>query len=300
VEDHSEHLFDPETPGGRYELNLEDPYDRMVAWELVDLAWTEEGENWSDETLDGGAFELDEPEPGELWTRDDWQLPGDGILRVTYQATPRIKRFGDVVEAEMLYKLLDLMQHKMVTDYGLRLLKLASMEFWLTAEYAASMLALMRDSESRIDAAVAMLPRVVDTVNISRGLLDWLTDNEYKAVEKKLGSALFHFVQGNPTGHYKLQLGKKTRLVFLRCHFVLKIIILPRQARDKHRESTQKRTCFCRGSLRTHACQQAHCDLVRRDCLSEGATRHKQNTHTRAILCTKQASRQARDKNRKS
>jgi hypothetical protein len=30
--------------------------------------------------------------------------------------------------------------------------------------------------------------------------------------------------------------------VFLRCHFILKmIIILPRQARDKHRESTQKR-----------------------------------------------------------
>ena len=37
--------------------------------------------------------------------------------------------------------------------------------------------------------------------------LDWLTDNEYKAVEKKLGPELFHFVQGNPTGHYKLQLG---------------------------------------------------------------------------------------------
>ena len=67
------------------------------------------------------------------------------------------------------------------------------------------MLAPMRDAESRIDAAVAMLPRVVDTVNISRGLLDWLTDNEIKAVEKKLGEPLFHFVQGNPTGHYRLQ-----------------------------------------------------------------------------------------------
>jgi hypothetical protein len=31
--------------------------------------------------------------------------------------------------------------------------------------------------------------------------------------------------------------------VFL-CHFILKIIILPRQAREKHRETTQKETCF--------------------------------------------------------
>ena len=28
---------------------------------------------------------------------------------------------------------------------------------------------------------------------------------------------------------------------FLRCHLYIKTIILPRQARDKHRESTQKR-----------------------------------------------------------
>ena len=34
--------------------------------------------------------------------------------------------------------------------------------------------------------------------------------------------------------------------VFLRCHLFVKMIILPRQARDKHRESTQKWTRFCR------------------------------------------------------
>ena len=38
--------------------------------------------------------------------------------------------------------------------------------------------------------------------------------------------------------------GKETR-VLLR-HLYIKVIILPRQARDKHRESTQKRMRFCR------------------------------------------------------
>ena len=40
--------------------------------------------------------------------------------------------------------------------------------------------------------------------------------------------------------------GKGTRLF---APFLYKIIILPRQARDKHRESTQKRTRFCRQNL---------------------------------------------------
>ena len=37
--------------------------------------------------------------------------------------------------------------------------------------------------------------------------------------------------------------GKKTAYL-LRCHFILKRIIVPRQARDKHRESTQTRDAF--------------------------------------------------------
>jgi hypothetical protein len=42
------------------------------------------------------------------------------------------------------------------------------------------------------------------------------------------------------------EFGKETRLF---APFLYKIIILPRQARDKHRESTQKRTRFCRQNL---------------------------------------------------
>ena len=43
---------------------------------------------------------------------------------------------------------------------------------------------------------------------------------------------------GHPRGHAHLPPGKKTHRLR---HFVLNMIILPRQARDKHRESTQKR-----------------------------------------------------------
>ena len=42
-------------------------------------------------------------------------------------------------------------------------------------------------------------------------------------------------------------IGKETRLLR---HFILKVIILPRQARDKRGESTPKKTRFCRHRLR--------------------------------------------------
>ena len=43
----SEPLFDPEHPGGHYTLRLDDPYERAVAWGLAELAWAEDGENYS-------------------------------------------------------------------------------------------------------------------------------------------------------------------------------------------------------------------------------------------------------------
>lgn len=42
--------------------------------------------NRQDETLDGDKFELDEPPPGVVWTRADYQLPSEGVLKVTDNA----------------------------------------------------------------------------------------------------------------------------------------------------------------------------------------------------------------------
>ena len=30
----------------------------MIAWELVELAWYQDGENWCHETLDGSPFQV--------------------------------------------------------------------------------------------------------------------------------------------------------------------------------------------------------------------------------------------------
>ena len=92
--------FDRAEPGGTWTCDLGKPYERMVANELVDLAWVEDGENWKDETMDGKDFELPEPPPGEIWTRDDYTLPEQGVMHVTYLSSKRAPKPSDAMNDE--------------------------------------------------------------------------------------------------------------------------------------------------------------------------------------------------------
>jgi hypothetical protein len=50
---------------------------------------------------------------------------------------------------------------------------------------------------------------------------------------------------------------------FLKRHLYIKVIFLPRQARDKHRESTQKRCRYSQGADELTRILIAHCHQVR-------------------------------------
>ena len=67
----------------------------------------------------------------------------------------------------------------------------------------------------------------------------------------------------NELGAAAIAAGKKTRL--FAPEFLLKMIILPRQARDKHRESTQKKDAFSLGSglaLAARSCQSSNDQMI--------------------------------------
>ena len=91
VQDPNQPLFEPNAPAGFHRCNLEDPYERMVAWELVELAWADDGENLQDEQIDGSPFELDEPEPGEVWTRADHPTLPDSGKKGHVPPLPRLR-----------------------------------------------------------------------------------------------------------------------------------------------------------------------------------------------------------------
>jgi hypothetical protein len=200
-------IFDPANPGGDHSCDLSDPYERAKAWELVELAWNEDGENWSNETIDGKPFELAEPKVGEVWGREDYQLPSEGILHVTYLMTPKVPRFTDVVDDEMFEKLCGLMIDPMLTDCGTKLTELAAVDFFFTAEQAASLAILTRDPLNKAIALAALLPRIVDPVNLTADCYDWMSDTVIATLENR-APEMFSFIATNPTGHYKLEVGR--------------------------------------------------------------------------------------------
>jgi hypothetical protein len=204
-----EDLFDPLEPGGDYigdnSLDLSDPYKRVIANELVELAWNEDGENWDNELLDGKPFELPEPGPGEVWTRENYTLPEEGVLSLTYVPTKRVPRMEDVLNPELFDKLKAMMREKSVVDQGISLLKLAASEFFFVSRQVAELIGMFTDSPTRISAVSVLLERTVDYMNWTGVIFRAMTDGELRGLENKLGP-LFYFTPSNPTGHYRLQL----------------------------------------------------------------------------------------------
>ena len=210
----ADQIFDPATPGGTYECDLTKPYDRAVAWELVELAWNEEGENWDNETIDNQPFDLPEPEEGEVWGRDEsfgpgcwYQLPAEGVLRLTYLQTPKVPRFSDCIDREMVDKLIELMSDKLINDHGTMLVTLAALDFYFTAKIACSLAILTRDAVNKVTCVSALIPRIIDPINMSSDCYDWMTVSELTALEGR-SPELFSFIPTNPTNHYRLELGR--------------------------------------------------------------------------------------------
>ena len=198
---------DANRPGGVWVCDLSEPFDRATAWELIDLAWTQPGQNWDDETLDGKPFDLPEPGENEVWTRDDYELPKEGELCVKYIASPRIPRLDDVASEELYFRLCHHIDKSAGQTAGLEILESACEEFYFTASQAGLFLALFKDSAAKVGAAKTLLPRIVDWVNITSEFFDWLTTHEMQMLQSSAyAGQLFDFVPNNPTGHYRLNL----------------------------------------------------------------------------------------------
>lgn len=207
----SQATFDPYKPGGTWLCRLNNPYERVVANELVALAWSEDGENWQDEKLDGSPFEVPEPPDGSSWERANpnaFRLPEDGELQVTYHCTRLPPTSIDVLHPEMMRSLVALLRESIMVqgpESALAVLQLAEFELYFTAENAAFIVQLFEDTAHRAAAAAMLLHRIVDCVNWSMQFLDRLSEYELRLMLAKLGH-LFHFVPTNPTGHYRLNM----------------------------------------------------------------------------------------------
>eukprot|EP01050_Picozoa_sp_SAG11_P028913 SAG11_NODE_7930_length_1080_cov_0.780836_2_plen_189_part_00 len=80
-------------------------------------------------------------------------------------------------------------------------------DFFFTATIACTLALLTKDPFNKVTALAAMLPRVIDPINITGDCFDYMNDAVMAALEHR-SPDLFYFVPTNPTGHYKLELGR--------------------------------------------------------------------------------------------
>jgi hypothetical protein len=221
-------LFDPNEPGGVWECDLSNPYERVVANELVELAWSQPGENWQNETLDDKPFELREPGEHEVLTREQYKLPEEGLMSITYIQSAVMPKMTDVVSAALFYELVRLMSDKMLVDKGMALVRLAAQEYFFTSEYTATLVCKFADRANRVEATAILLPRTVDVCNWNPIVLNCLNDGEFGLLESRMGH-YFNFSPNNPTGHYRLNmLSPADRLIAVR---LIQISIEEKKAR---------------------------------------------------------------------
>jgi len=214
-EDASLKLFDPANPNGDYVLDLAVPYDEMVAHELVELAWLEEGENWQDEKFGKDVdslkpYELKEPEDlGIEFGRTDrlvdhFELPEEGILSLKYASTRRTPKMEDAATDKQIETFIGLMKESaMAAELAL---KAACSICYLTTTQAKTLVKEINlHAGDRVDAVIFMLPRIIDVAKIPK-LLNVLSDEELRNLQGRVGADFFHFNAKNPTGRYKLEL----------------------------------------------------------------------------------------------
>ena len=208
--DESLKLFDPANPNGEYDLDLAEPYDEMVAHELVELAWLEEGENWQDEKMNGTPYNLQEPEDlGIQFGRTDrlvdyFELPEEGRLTLKYASTRRRPKMTDAATPTQIAMFKNLMKESaMAAELAL---KAACSVCYLTVAQAESLVEEVNlHAGDRVDAVIFMLPRIIDVDKVPL-LLNVLSDAELQTLAGRVGVDFFHFNSKNPSGRYKLDL----------------------------------------------------------------------------------------------
>ena len=191
--------FDINEPNGFYKLDLSIPYDRMIATSLQDLAYTQGGECWRGEKLNGEFFDFPETDPMA------WEVPEEGILELAFVSN---KPLANSEMNESQFKVLKDQLARTERDDDRKaksLVKHLTDTFAFNSAQVGEMIDEFENSSSKVTVATRLFTQVSDNNNNAERLLSKLNQLERKQVEKKLGQ-FYYFNPKNPTGHYRLNL----------------------------------------------------------------------------------------------
>lgn len=190
--------FDINEPNGFYTLDLSIPYDRMIAKSLQELAYTQGGECWRGEKLNGVFFDFPEDDPMA------WSCPEEGILELAFVSNRPIE--NSEMNANQFSILKEQLKRSGKHDErnASNIVKSLSETFAFNSEQVGEVIDEFESSDSKVVVATRLFTQVSDAENAEK-LLSKLNQLERKQVEKRLGQ-FYYFNPSNPTGHYRLNL----------------------------------------------------------------------------------------------
>ena len=201
--------FDVNEPNGFYKLDLSNAYHRSIATSLQELAYTQGGECWRGEKIDGEYFDFPETDPMA------WEMPEEGILELAFVSNKPLENSEMNADQFKIVKMNISRNEKADDRRATSLVKQLSDTFAFNSAQVGEMIDEFENSNSKVIVATRLFTQVSDTDNAEK-MLAKLNQLERKQVEKKLGQ-FYYFNSKNPTGHYKLNLSVEfERLVAVR------------------------------------------------------------------------------------
>jgi Ran GTPase-activating protein (RanGAP) involved in mRNA processing and transport len=246
--------FEPGNPTGTYILDIGKPFERAVAYLILELAnkfpGFELGDTIIHKGVDGSTKSIrigrtpnedlmkERAQIIDVDSGNKWEVPENGIVTMIVSknwSTP----FPCVgIKDAALERMIIVMygRKNAPQEERTKMLEMACMDMYFTAAQAIRIVSHIHVFEEMVNASALLLPRILDDGELFR---EHLSPGVLSQVELKLGQ-LFHFYPNNPTGRYILNLSKASdHLVMTKLLGINRVDKLYAQYESKHGDTSK-------------------------------------------------------------
>ena len=229
-------IFDPMNVDGEYQLDLENIYDRVILYHLLDIDEKIYQNSPEEEGMEQGDWFLEAKHSGSSWTSPKekdkdgkWDLGPEPKDKLTFRFSLDPKRnqkpgpkdpelptgtiidyksvIKPVISDAALEKSIDLLIRLLLEENSTcqrEMVATMAQEYYFTFYQAREILKTINE-EDKVYAWVTLFNRIVNR-HLRNDLIQLLPTYDAKLIAMHQLSSAFSFTYYNPTGHYKLKL----------------------------------------------------------------------------------------------
>jgi len=201
--------FNPDQPTGRYDLSMDNAYEKSVLGRLVAIAARTSWKSFQNVKINGRRKNLDaaffEAKP---------VTEQEGRIDFNFIEVREIEHESTGSNIATISELIGVLKAIPANDTRLQLLEVMCREFSLYTGHLASILQTFPVGEVQLKAMCAVWPHVTDSENLQSTAQQLLGERQLGKLREELGS-LWTYDPAMPGGHYRLKLSNPSDRVLL-------------------------------------------------------------------------------------